>query len=329
MRPQVIGAGTLVLLSLLGLSEPAWAQRTTATFAGIVVDNSGGVLPGADVALTNEGTSIVERQVTSATGEFIFNYVPGGTYTLTISIAGFKTYTAKGITLGAAQNVRRSFSLEVGTIEESVTVSGDAPMINTVSAEQRINLESEEVSTLPAANRNLTNLLNIGTGLTRQEGTVEGGGSGSGGAGGIRLRLNGLGGAAMSITANGTDASANAGARQISQYNGISKIDIVSIESVGEVQIVKGVSPAEFGQALAGNLNIVTKGGTNVWHGSIFERYEGSNMVAKPFFLKSKPDSNWNQWGGSLGGPLVKDKAFVFAAAESYRLTRALELNVN
>ena len=142
---------------------------------------------------------------------------------------------------------------------------------------------------MPSANRNLTNLLNIGTGLTRQEGTVEGGGSGSGGAGGIRLRLNGLGGAAMSITANGTDASANAGARQISQYNGISKIDIVSIESVGEVQIVKGVSPAEFGQALAGNLNIVTKGGTNVYHGSLVHRYEGRRLVAKPFFLKRSP----------------------------------------
>ena len=139
--------------------------------------------------------------------------------------------------------------MEVGAMEESVTVSGEAPLINTASPEQRINLDTLEVQTLPAANRNLTNLLNIGTGLTRQEGTVEGGGSGSGGAGGIRLRLNGLGGAAMSISANGTDASANAGSRQISLYNGISKIDIVSIEAVGEVQIIKGISPAEFGQA--------------------------------------------------------------------------------
>ena len=109
---KFIGAGAyaLAFLLLVGSSVPAWAQRTTATFAGIVADNSGGVLPGADVALTNEGTGIVERQVTSATGEFIFNYVPGGTYTLTIAIAGFKTFTAKGISLGAAQSVRRTFS---------------------------------------------------------------------------------------------------------------------------------------------------------------------------------------------------------------------------
>jgi len=328
-RSKLVLRALTVVVMLFSLVPRAAAQRTTATFAGIVTDPSGGVLPGTDVELTNEGTGIVERQVTSVTGEFIFNYVPGGTYTLTITLSGFRTNRTSGIVLGAAQNLRRTFQLEVGAMEESITVSGDSPLINTASPEQRISLDTLEVKTLPAANRNLTNLLNIGTGLTRQEGTVEGGGSGSGGAGGIRLRLNGLGGAAMSITANGTDASANAGARQISQYNGISKIDIVSIESVGEVQIVKGISPAEFGHALAGNLNIVTKAGTNAFHGSGFYRYEGAALVSKPFFLREKPDSQWNQGGGSIGGPLMRDKGFFFAAMESYRLTRALELNVN
>ena len=280
-----------------------------------------------DVSLTNEGTGIVERQVTSETGEFIFNYVPGGTYNRSRSLAsrlsrqgdlpGGGTKRPPHVLPGSRRNGGKRHRQRA------------APLINTASPEQRINLDPQEVKTLPSANRNLTNLLNLGTGLTRQEGTVEGGGSGSGGAGGIRLRLNGLGGAAMSITANGTDASANAGARQISQYNGISKIDIVSIESVGEVQIVKGISPAEFGQALAGNLNIVTKGGTNNWHGSLFYRYEGAGLVAKPFFLREKPESKWNQGGGSLGGPLMRDRGFFFTAIESYRLQRALELNVN
>ena len=326
------GNGVIALLALLvfiGPDTTAWAQRTTATFGGVVVDSSGGVLPGVAVELTNADTGIVEQQVTGETGEFFFNFVPGGSYNLVVTLAGFKTQAVNGIRLGAAQDVRRRFSLEVGAMEESVTVSGSAPLVNVASPEQRINLDPQEVTTLPSANRNLTNLLNLGTGLTRQEGAVEGGGAGSGGGGGIRLRLNGLGGAAMSITANGTDASANAGARQISQYNGISKIDIVSIESVGEVNIVKGISPAEFGQALAGNMNIVTKGGTNAWHGSVFYRYEGTELVSKPFFLREKPESEWTQGGGSFGGPLMRDRAFFFSAIESYRLTRALELNVN
>lgn len=314
----------IAFMSLLvgGLSTPAWAQRTTATFAGIVTDNSGGVLPGVDVELSNEGTGIVERQVTSMTGEFIFNYVPGGTYTLSISITGFKTYKATGISLGAAQNVRRTYQLEVGEIAESITVTGNAPLVNAVSAEQRIDLESLEVSTLPTVNRNISNLLNIGAGLTRQE-SIEGTGSAA------RLRLNGLGGGGMSITANGTDASGNAGSRQLSQYNAISKIDVMSIESVGEVQIVKGVVPAEYGHAMAGNLNITSKSGTNAWHGSLFHRYEGSALSAKPKALSRKPNSVWNQYGGSLGGPLMRGRAFFFAAFEGYRQRTSIPINAN
>lgn len=322
MCRRLVVVGSLALLALGYLAAPAFAQRNTATFAGIVVDTSGAVLPGADVTLTSEGTGIVERQVSSATGEFVFNYVPGGSYKLTIAIPGFKTYTAQGISLGAAQNVRRTFQLEVGSLEESVTVSGEAPLINTASPEQRINLEPLEVSTLPTANRNITNLLSIGAGLTKQEG-IEGGSAAR------RIRLNGLGGSSTGITANGTDASGNAGSRQLSQYNSISKIDVVSIEAVGEVQIVKGVVPAEYGQALAGNLNIITKTGTNAWQGSIFERYEGGALSAKPALLREKPDSTWHQYGGSLGGPIARDRAFFFAAFEGYRQETSIPLNAN
>ena len=248
--------------------------------------------------------------------------MPGGTYRLTIAIPGFKTHNAAGIVLGAAQNVRRTFQMEVGAIEESVTVSGESPMVNTASPEQRINIEPLEVSTLPTANRNITNLLSIGAGLTKQEG-IEGGSAAR------RIRLNGLGGSSTSITANGTDASGNAGSRQLSQYNSISKIDVVSIEAVGEVQIVKGVVPAEYGQALAGNLNIITKAGSNAWQGSVFERYEGASLSAKPKLLRSKPDSTWNQYGGSFGGPIARDRAFFFGAFEGYRQSTSIPLNAN
>ena len=322
MYRRLIVVSSLATLAFSYVAVPAAAQRNTATFAGIVVDTSGAILPGADVTLTSEGTGIVERQLTSSTGEFVFNYVPGGSYKLTISISGFKTYTAAGISLGAAQNVRRTFQLEVGSLEESVTVSGEAPLINTASPEQRINLEPLEVSTLPTANRNITNLLSIGAGLTKQEG-IEGGSAAR------RIRLNGLGGSSTGITANGTDASGNAGSRQLSQYNSISKIDVVSIEAVGEVQIVKGVVPAEYGQALAGNLNIITKSGSNAWQGSLFERYEGGALSAKPALLREKPESTWNQYGGSFGGPIARDRAFFFFAFEGYRQTTSIPLNAN
>jgi len=112
MHRQIAAVLASVLI-LLASAVPARAQQTTATFAGIVTDKQGGVLPGVDVELTNEGTSAVVRQVTSATGEFLFTYVPVGSYSLKISLAGFKSFSSLNIPLGAAQNVRRTFSLRL------------------------------------------------------------------------------------------------------------------------------------------------------------------------------------------------------------------------
>jgi hypothetical protein len=322
MRRSLI-VTTVLALSAFFAAAPATAQRTTATLAGLVVDSSGGALPGATVELVNEETGITEQpQVTGTTGEFVFNYVPVGKYTLTISLSGFKTYKSTGNQLGAAQNVRQKYELEVGAIAENITVSGDAPLVNALSPEQRINIAPLEVKSLPTANRNISNILAVGAGLTKQD-AIEGGN------GAVRLRLNALGGSSMSLTANGTDASGNAGSRQLSQYNGISKIDVVSIESVGEVQIVKGVIPAEYGMAMAGNLNIITKSGTNAPHGSLFHRYEGDALSARSPLLKVEPPSTWNQYGGSYGGSLVRDKAFFFAAFEGYRQTTSIPLSAN
>ena len=326
---RLLTVSIAVALLLVGAATPAWAQRTTATLVGLVVDDTGGALPGVNIELTNEATGIVDQQVTAGNGEFTFTFVPSGTYTVGLSIPGFRSLTETGLQLGAAQDVRRQFELGIGDLAETITVTGETPLIDVQSAEQRMSLETRELELLPAANRNITALLNIGVGITRQEALVEGGGSGGGSGGTVRLRLNGLGGSAMSITTNGTEASGTAGTRSVSSYNGVSKIDIVSIESVGEAHIVKGILPAEFGNALAGNLNIITKAGANAFSGSYFHRYEGAGLVAKPFFLDVKPEHKWNQGGGSFGGPIVRDRAFFFVAIESFRLNRGLELNTD
>src|SRR5215510_5244460 len=119
-----------VTLSMLLVSSSSFGQRTTATFAGIVSDRTGAVLPGADVNLINEGTSATLTQITGETGEFIFPFVSVGTYTLRIAMPGFKTYESRGMTLGGAQNVRRTFVLEVGEVTDNVTVTGEAPLVN-------------------------------------------------------------------------------------------------------------------------------------------------------------------------------------------------------
>jgi carboxypeptidase family protein/TonB-dependent receptor-like protein len=300
-------------LVVLAPAAVGFGQRTTATLAGIVTDPSGAVLPGASVELVNEGTSASIQQLTGETGEFILDYVPVGVYTLKITMPGFRTYESRSIPLGAGQNVRRTYVMEVGSISDSVTVTGEAPMVNTLSPEQRINLTTTEVIQLPMANRNITNVLQVGSGLTVAA-------ADSGGRGGNRFRLNGLGGSSMSVMADGSDANGNPGGSQmISNYGAYNKIDIMSSEAVAEVQVVKGVMPAEYGYAMAGNMSVITKSGTNEWHGSLFHRYEGSALSARLATLNFEPNSVWNQFGGSLGGQIKKDRAFFFAAYEGYR----------
>jgi len=304
----------LVLVGLVLVGTATWstAQQTTATFAGVVTDTTGAVLPGTDIQLVNEGTAAVLQQITSETGEFIFNYVPVGTYTLKITLPGFRSYESRAIPLSAAQNVRRTFTLEVGAPTDNITVTGEAPLVNTVSPEQRLSLDTLEVTNLPMVNRNVTSILDVASGLTK-------GDANNIGFAGTRFRLNGLGGSAMSITANGADANGNAGTLTISAYGAYNKIDVMSTESVAEVQIVKGVMPAEYGSAMAGAMTLISKSGTNQLHGSLFHRYEGSVLSARHPFLRERPNSVWNQFGGSVGGPIKRDKLFLFAAYEGYR----------
>lgn len=302
----------LVILVLLAMANVAPAQRTTATFAGIIQDSSGAVLPGAEASLINEGTSAAMQRVTNETGEFLFDFVPAGTYTLRLGLPGFKTYESRGIPLGAAQSVRRIYTLEVGAVTDSVTVTGEAPLVNTLSPEQRLNLDMLQVANLPMVNRNITSIIEYsGAGLTKGEAIVAG-------SGGTRFRLNGLGGSSMTATANGTNASGFAASMTLGGYGGFTKIDLMSAEAVGEVQVVKGVIPAEYG-GLSGNLSVITKSGTNDWHGSLFHRYEGSALSARQPLLRIKPNAVWNQFGGSLGGPILHDKVFFFVAYEGYR----------
>src|SRR5262245_12104403 len=118
----------LVLMVVIAMTSLGVAQRTTATFAGIVTDRTSAVLPGASVQLINEGTNAVTEKITGETGEFLFDYVPVGTYTLKISLPGFKTYESRAIPLGAAQNVRRPYTLHDGAGTDTVTLTAEAPL---------------------------------------------------------------------------------------------------------------------------------------------------------------------------------------------------------
>ncbi len=280
------------------------AQVTTATFYGIVTDPSGAVIAAAEATLTNEGTQATLRQTADSTGEFVFNFVPVGTYTLRVQANGFKVSLNKGIPLSAGESLRRTFALEVGTVSESVEVLSQASLVNTVSAEQRESIGTAQVQELPLSRRNVAGLVTLSSGVTRSGGDVY---------------LNGAGRGGTSVSVDGTDATGNPERPSLAMFGDFNYINGISIEAVGEVQIIKGVIPAEYTRSMGGNLNIISRSGTNQFHGSVFENFRAENLNARLQFLSTKPGVTFNQFGGSIGGPVLRDRLFGFFVYEGYR----------
>src|SRR5262245_50603317 len=160
------------------------AQVTTATLIGQVRDTSGAIVPGATVTATHEGTGVARDTVSDANGEFVLTALPAGPYSVKIDLQGFKTHLRKGLELGAGQTVSQTFPLEVGTVEETVTVAGEAPLVETTSSQQVNTLDSQEVRELPTSRRNITNLLSLAPGVTTSgSGSVQMNGVAAGGTG--------------------------------------------------------------------------------------------------------------------------------------------------
>jgi hypothetical protein len=294
----------LWLITLVVLAGVVWAQETTATFYVVVTDSSGGVVPGATVTVTHEATGAVVTKATSAQGEAVFDFLRVGSYALRIESQGFKRLETKGLELSAAQNVRQTFVLEVGAVTETVSVESSAPLINTVSSEQLNTIDMTKITELPMFRRNYTNLLALNTGVTM---AAEG------------VRMNGIGKNGVSYTVDGTDAGGNPEGRYSSNYLQPNLIDIMSIEAIQEVHTIKGVPPAEYGNLVAGQVNLISRSGTNQWHGTVFENFRAEDLDARHQRLARKPGLTFNQFGGSIGGPVKRDRIFVFGVLESYR----------
>src|SRR5690242_5612751 len=292
----------------------AFAQVTTASFYGTVTDSSGAVVPNARVTLIHEGTAATASRLTSVTGEFGFDFLHVGPYTLRIEAEGFKRFESKNIALNAGQSVRETFSLEVGALTDTVSVEGVAPLVSTASSEQSQTFETQQVTELPLSRRNVSGVLRLSPGIDIGTGRSP--------------RINGLGASGTGISVDGTDANSNPEQRSIAQYGSRNYIDVMSIDAVQEVQLVRSILPAEYGGVVGGQVNLISKSGTNSFHGSLFENYQSHVLNARNPFVAArdasgrsipKPRSVFNQFGGSAGGRIIRDKLFVFGAYEGYR----------
>ena len=310
-------------IAVLVLSNTAgFAQVTTATLYGTVTDPTGAAVPGASVTLTHQETNASTVKTADSTGEFAFDFLRVGAYSIRVEAQGFKRHELKGLELVAAQTVRQTFPLEVGSVAESVNVEASAPLINTSTSEQVQTFEAMKVTELPLGRRNVSNILRLSAGVDLGSGRSP--------------RLNGIGASGTGISVDGTDANSNPEQRGMAQYGARNYIDVMSIDAIQEVQLLRGILPAEYGSVVGGQVNIISKSGTNSWHGTLFENYQSHVLNARnPFIAARRADGSeirkprivFNQFGGTLGAPIVKDRVFAFATYEGYRESASRRVN--
>lgn len=294
-----------MLLAIGGvLTMSASAQVTTATIYGRVLDPSGAVIPGATARAANEATGLEKTAESNERGEFAVAYIPVGPYTITIEAPGFTTLVQSGVNLSSGQTADLSFVLEIGATTELVEVSADAPLLNTTSAEQDISLNSDQVDHLPMRNRDITSIIDLGTGASSN---------------GLTISLNGLPPRGFTFAVDGVNAVPDSEFASLAAYQNYNFIKGVSVEAVQGVEVSKNIFSAEIANTLAGNVNIITKGGTNDFHGSAFEQYQAGGLNANNHILARKTSLVFHQYGGSLGGPIVKNRLFFFGTFEGYR----------
>lgn len=320
-KPSIFRVAAALVIAL-ATATTTWSQVTTATFYGIVTDPSGAAVPGASATLVHQETNSAMTRTADSNGEFAFDFLRVGTYDLQIEASGFKKYEVRGVELTAGQTLRRSFPLEVGTVRETVTVDAQAPLVSTASSEQMQTFESNKVTELPLGRRNVSSILRVAPGVDIGTGRSP--------------RLNGIGASGTGISVDGTDANSNPEQRSIAQYGSRNYIDVMSIDAVQEVQVVRGILPAEYGGVVGGQINLISKSGSNKWHGSAFENYQSHVLNARNPFVAArtatgeeirKPRSVFNQFGGSVGGPILKDRIFGFVAYEGYRESASRRVN--
>src|SRR6185295_12384874 len=309
---QLFVIAFLFVAALAGSSWPARAQVITATLYGVVHDSSGAILPGVTVVVTHQGTNLTRDTVSDERGEFALPALPAGPYAIKIELSGFKTYNSQGLNLGAGQTVRQTYTLEVGNIEESVTVTETSPLVQTTTTAQMQTIGSE-VQEIPVSRRNLQNVVLLAPGVSSPD---------SANGGGRAFRVNGIGDGGSAITVDGSSAQTNPENRGFGNYGGQNQIEIMSVESVAEVQVIKGVLAAEYGGSIGGQVNMITKSGTNQFHGSLLENFQSDAFASRDPFLPAttaKPAIKFNQFGGSLGGPILRNRVLFFSTYEGYR----------
>jgi len=303
---------------VLLLRMPALGQETSADVLGTVSDPSGAVVPGATVKLTNLGTQITQASTSNSVGDYLFTLLTPGKYSLSVTAPGFKTVVIPAIMLAAGDRNRENAVLASGTASDTVTVTADVSLLQRETSSLTSVVTEQPVQDLPLNGRNVINLVQIQPGVNA--------GSPDAISSGQRPDDRRL---TSTISANGQSDLYNNqlidGMDNNEREQGVIGVR-PSIDAIAEVKVDTNNFAAEIGRDAGAVVNVITKSGTNAFHGSAYEFFRNNVFDARDFFARqgevAKPAYHQNQFGGSIGGPIQKDKTFFFADAEDNRVVQ-------
>jgi Carboxypeptidase regulatory-like domain/TonB-dependent Receptor Plug Domain len=301
-----------ISILFFGIATSAWAQYTTARLSGIVSDPSGAVVAGATVGVREVGTGYTQTTSSTSAGQYSFPSLPVGNYEISVSMAGYTSYVQRGIVLSLGQAASQNVQLKVGAVSQQVVVNANASLVTTDSPTVGQLIDQKEISELPLNGRDVQQLVFLAPGATNVTANYcaancEGGVFPSeqyakvngGGANGVNYLLDG-------VDANDTYINTN--------------VPFPNPDAIQEFNLITGNMSASFGNAIGGVVNVVTKSGTDHIHGDVFEFFQNSALDASNYFSGGVVNPlKQNQFGGSIGGPIVKNRLFYFG---SYQGTR-------
>ncbi len=308
---QVKGLSICLFISLLfATGVPAQTQITTGTIQGTVVDENQAAVPGASVEIRNIETNLFRNLTTDDDGRFVALTLPPGKYKVTVSKQGFASLVVESATLTVGQALNLPLTMKVSGVAETVTIT-DTPTINTVKTESSTTLDERAVSNTPILGRKFEDLLTLTPGVSIVQGPD-----------GDEINFVGQRGIFNNVSLDGGDYNNGFFGEQAGGQR--AAIDI-PLDAVREFQVVATGANAEFGRTAGGVINVITKSGTNEFHGSLFHFQRLEALTANASDGTPLTDFRREQFGGTLGGPIRRDKAFFFVSSENIneRLTRA------
>jgi outer membrane receptor for ferrienterochelin and colicin len=295
----------LVAFALLALTCSAFAQVENGQFTGTVTDPTGAAIANAKITVANAATNLSVSTTTNSSGNYTVRELPVGSYKLTVEAPGFKTVSNTNVPVNAGTIAHVDFKLQIGKASEVVEVTGAAAQVNTEDSKLATTVSSTQINNLPLNGRNVFDLMQLSTGAVNVTGVDFENGHGTV-VNGVREDFNGF-------LINGVSNKGLSG--------GVVNVPIQ--DSVEEFQQLQLNMSAQYGNSAGGSVNLVTKSGTNAWHGSGWEYLRNNAVDANEFFLNKfqtkNPALHFNQFGITLGGPIVKDKLFFFLSLQGDR----------